>query len=125
MILVQLMFIAAMAIFAGSFLSFPVACLLVFVLLPFGLAGDYLADAAGSMGVDLGATLCRYVVTALRWLVPNFDSLSPSEALVGGLAIPWDLPGLAPVAYAMAGILAVLGGACLIWRSRELARVQV
>ena len=37
MILVQLMFVAALAVFAGTFLGFAVASLLVFAILPFGL----------------------------------------------------------------------------------------
>jgi hypothetical protein len=125
MILVQLMFIAAMGTFAGSFLGFAVASLLVFVLLPFGLAQDWLQSAVGAMDPGVMAIFSKAVMFAGSLLVADLEKLSPASSLVGGLIIPWDFAGLRVALYALGGTAALLGLACAIFHKRELAKVQV
>lgn len=125
MIVVQLMFIAAMGTFAGSFLGFAVASLLVFVLLPFGLAQNWLQSAVGSLDPGVIAFFSKLVMFIGSLLVADLEKLSPASSLVGGLVIPWDLAGLRVALYALGGTVALLGLACVIFHKRELARVQV
>ena len=125
MILVQLMFIAAMGTFAGSFLGFAVASLLVFVLLPFGLAQNWLQTAANSMDPGVMTYFSQVIVFVMSLLVANLEKLSPSSSLVGGVMIPWDFAGLRVTWYALGGTAVLLAFACAIFHKRELARVQV
>jgi hypothetical protein len=125
MILVQLMFIAALGTFAGSFLGFAVGSLLVFVLLPFGLAQNWLQVAANSMEPGLMTYFSQAIVFIMSLLVADLEKLSPSSSLVGGLMIPWDFAGLRVAWYALGGTAVLLGIACAIFHKRELARVQV
>jgi hypothetical protein len=124
MIMVQLMFIAALGTFAGSFLGFAVASLLVFVLLPFGLAQTWLQTAAGSMEPGVIAWFSQVVMFIGSLLVADLEKLSPASSLVGGLIISWDFAGLRVALYALAGTGALLGLACAIFHKRELAKVQ-
>jgi hypothetical protein len=125
MIMVQLMFIAAMGTFAGSFLGFAVASLLVFVLLPFGLAQEWLQTAVSYMDPGVMAFFSKVVMFAGSLLVADLEKLSPASSLVGGLIISWDFAGLRVALYALGGTAALLGLACAIFHKRELAKVQV
>jgi hypothetical protein len=113
-------FMAALAVLAGTFLSFPVACLVCFATLPFSLARDFLADAV-SYEANTFASMALRVMSAL---LPDLGNYAPSQALVAGMNIAW--PALAAQA-ASAGLLAAaaLAIACVIYHRRELARVQI
>jgi len=125
----QLMFLAALGTLAGSFLSFSVGSLVCFVVLPFSLARGFLSQAValprGGEGVDPFTFAGHYVFKLMAVLLPDFTSVSPADALVGGMNIAWD------VLTSQVGINVVvrcglaLALACVIFHKRELARVQV
>lgn len=125
LILVQMMFLAAMGIFAGSFLGFSVATILVFGLLPFALLRGFLVDSISSMPPDLAGEITRLIFVILSSLLPNLEGLSPSDRLVGGLHIAFDFESLKPVWWSLVGMGLILAATCVVFRKRELARVQV
>ncbi len=132
LIFVQLAFLAALAVLAGSFVSFSVACLLCFVLMVFMVARDYLVGAVSSRAamVEFGifARFSQIVVKTMNVLLPDFARTSPAEALVEGMMIPWWGAGsLGETSLLALGLQTtlLLVIACLIFRKRELARVQV
>lgn len=125
MILVMLMFIAALGVAAGTFLGFPVASLLVLVLLPFGLARKWLGEAVAAMEPDAIGYLSRAIVYLMNLAIPDIGSLTPGSALASGLAVPYELGTMRTVWFSLAGIALVLAMACVIFRKRELATVQV
>jgi hypothetical protein len=124
-ILVELAFIAALSIFAGSFLGFAVASLTVFVLLPFSFLRAFLADAQTQMPPDFIGYIVRAIMSVMTLLLPDLERFSPTSNLVSGLAIPWDHGTLGAMTFALTGIGLVLAFACLIFHKRELARVQL
>ncbi len=135
LILIQLMFIAAIGAVMGSFLSFPVGSLACFGMLPFGLARRWLDEAvhmpAGTEYDNPFIALGRIIFAIMTLLLPDLESTSPAGALTDGTYIAWGmglpdetavLGALGPMA---ARIVVSLAIACLIFSRRELARVQV
>ncbi len=130
LILVQVMFLAGVAVFAASFMTFPVACLASFAVLPFALAREFLA---ASVKLPSTSPLTTSPLTALghgvyrimQVLTPDFADTMPGADLVDALHIGWGFVGeIAAVTVVLrTGLLLLL--ACLIYRYRELARVQV
>jgi hypothetical protein len=130
LILLQLAFLAAVGVFAGSFLSFQVGCLFAFSMLPFSLARSFLTDAvkipaAGLAATDFLTWLGHYLVKGMSILLPDFASTWPSNSLVYGLYISWSQLGQTAALTIAVRCAAVLGLGCLIFWKRELARVQV
>ncbi len=130
LILVQVAFLAAVGVLAGSFLSFAVGCLVTFMFLPFSVAREFLVEAVRrspgiSEPMDPIIAVGHYVVKVMTFLLPDFSSTDASQTLVRGMFLPWTTLG------ASIGLNVVLRGglvlllACLIFQRRELARVQV
>jgi len=128
LVMIQLAFLAGVGIFAGSFLSFPVACLICFTVLPFSLARGFLAEAvelSNVHGLDAVFRASRYVFKAMTFLMPDLASTSPGDSLVGGLNVDWGVLGWTAAATLLARTSPFLAAACAIFHRRELARVQV
>ncbi len=124
---VKLAFLAAVAIAASTFLSFPVACLLALGVL-------FAAESAGFLGTALqeygarrpGAgpdplrVLIQAIASPIAWMFQIYADLKPTEKLVDGRLLSWSsLLGATGVIGAWA--LAVLAAGVLVFRSRELA----
>lgn len=128
MLLLQ-MFLAAMAMLTGSWLSFPVACLWCFVLYAMGLMASFITDAMSTKRVvDVGSALKKagsQTVETLLYLLPDFQRATPAGRLVDGLLIPWTEVGWAAVTFVAIWTSLCLAAAGLILRRRELARVIV
>lgn len=126
--MIQLAYIAALGALAGSFLVFPVGCLLVFSLLPFSLFREYLTEAVKmtrSGQLEWYIWPGRVLVHSLAGLLPDLESASAGRWLVDGMYIPWSFVGEVALWTFVVRTVFVLALACLIFRSRELARVQV
>lgn len=123
----QLVFLAAVGILAGSVLSFQVACLMCFTMLPFSLARSFLVEAVkytpGYNDWVTGAG--HYLVAVMTLVLPDFASTWQSDMLVDGLMLPWQQVGQTGVVTIAIRCLLVLAVACYLFRRRELARVQV
>jgi len=128
LMLCQLAYLAAASVFAGSFVSFPVACLLCFVLVPFSLSRAFMVDSVRLLaGVDVDALTwaAHYTYKPLNLLLPDFARTMPGDRLVDGMDMSWSFVGNTALAdIAIRASLALLI-ACLIFHRRELARVQV
>ncbi|MEC9373396.1 MAG: hypothetical protein VYC34_06100 [Planctomycetota bacterium] len=125
---IKLGFIAAIAIAASSFLSFPVACLM-------GLVTLFAAETAGFLMHSLNeypffnpvtgewdplGTFFRAPSLPVAYAFQSFSELNPTERLVDGRLIAWGevIKGAAIIGL---WILGVLGIGWLIFRKRELA----
>ena len=123
-------FLAALGVLAGTFLSFPVACLFCFGSLPFSIAREFLADSTkisddGIAQTDLFNVLGHYVLKGLSALLPDFARTSPADSLVDGMYISWLSLGMTAAIVVAAQTAILLIVACLIFRKRELASIQV
>jgi hypothetical protein len=120
LMLFQLAFLAALGVFFGSFLSFPVGSFACMVLLVNGWMLSWLAEhVSGQAGVVGG--MGALTVTVLGFILPDFGQTSPAQSLVNGLAITWPtVAGVGAMTVAIRTGLVLLGGS-LIFQSRELA----
>jgi len=138
MILIQMMFLAGVGILTGSFLSFSVAFVVSLLVLPLGLMRGFLTDAvrvptdafggvegAGETLERVGLVLANYMVRLVNAVLPDFSSAMPGDSLVDGMLISWSQLGAVSLYAVGVRVTIALGVACLVFRKRELARVQV
>jgi len=132
LMLMGLMFLAALGVFAGSALSFPVGCLVCFILLWIATTLRFLTEAV-NLGLDFpskGQSMLIYEVGfyllgLMKVLLPDLASALATSFAVEGLAIPWRyFASTAALTVGVRGLI-LLALACWIFHRRELARVQV
>lgn len=121
---IQLVFLAALAVFLASFLSFPVAAMTVLVLLSSGMLLGWLTESI-QWGDTFANTIGAYMLMVVKLFMPSLAETSPSDTLVDGIYISWPVVGkTAALAVGVRGVVYLLAG-CLIFQRRELAKVQV
>lgn len=128
LILVQLMFLAAAGVFAATFLSFPVACLVVLAALPLGMAMEFMTTATTASRVEAHPVMKQVggaALSVVKVLLPDLSDTSPSRALVGGMDVAWRAVGRTAGLVLGLRSSVVLAAGCLVFTRRELARVQV
>ena len=125
LLMFQLAYLGAVAVFAASFLTFPVACLLTFSLLPFSIGGQFLRDAVNPDFLPTALSGSYWIVKVMTWVLPNFLETSPGRWLVDGMAIPWSFVGETALLTVCVRTVPLLLLSCLIFWRRELAKVQV
>ncbi len=129
LIFCQLVFLAAMGVFFGSFLSFSVAVLAAMVLLMCGVMAEWLSDAV-QLSAEGEVNVVGMAGSLVLWLteiiMPNLGETSPADKLVDGIYIPW-WKGLGVTALwgVVVRTTIYLAVGCLIFHKRELAKVQV
>ena len=133
-ILVRLMFLAAVGVFCGTFISFPVACMVCLAIFLAGLMGDFTLEATklGHLSQRDALSYVSYGITrGIFFVLPNLPIVhSPGGNLRDGLKIRWHAPDSdggdgRTAAWTALRAAIVLTLAALIFRHRELARVQV
>lgn len=119
--------LAVIAIWSGTFLSFPVACLVAFSVFLLAEGSGFLADAAYQFGtVDQQGNVqwwkvpVYYFTSFISWVFRFYSDLRPTSDLVQGKMVPWSsvLGGLGVVAV-VSSLLYLT--AASIFRKRELA----
>ncbi len=128
LVLFRCAFLAGLGVLAASFLSFHVACLMCFVLYVIALGRGFMTKAvvlSRAGGDDLLMLVGHYVMKAMSVVLPDFARSSPVDSLVDGMYISWGFFGETLIATVAFRGMIVVGLACLIFRRRELARVQV
>jgi hypothetical protein len=151
-ILFRLMFLAAAGVLLGVFLSFPIACLVCLIFLGLGMMSGFIQEAT-KIGTWTGANpttldhLSHSLVQFVFFFLPTFSQSRPADALVEGTVISagdvireflvsfqrsgpesnrlWRALGLEVQAGAGLRAWLCLGLGWLIFRRRELAKVQV
>jgi hypothetical protein len=133
--LVQVMYVAALGVLAGSAFSFPVGVLMCFFLLPFGMAREWISQSvttpAGTEFDSWYTVFGRQIYRVMSILLPDLETASAAGPLTDGMAIAWGLGGidqigvLSSAAPTAVRIAVCLGLAFLVFHKRELARVQV
>jgi hypothetical protein len=125
LIFIRLIFLAALAVFAGSFLSFPVAILLCLSVFTMANMSGFIGESYKEMGAQSGGGLYSYCLKPLIMLLPEFDQVSPSKFLVPARLLSWPL--LAWLGFTTICLktlpLAILS--LLIFTYREIAKVVV
>lgn len=126
-LLVKLGFLCMLAIWASSFLSFPVACLVAFGVFLMAEGSSFLLVASENFRIvdDAGKTVqWRYALSqftaAVGTLFEIYGDLKPTTKLVEGVLLSWGgvLKGMAVLGIWTAALFAI---AVAIFRRRELA----
>ena len=132
---VRLAALAAVACFAATFLSFPVACLASLTILVGASLGPFLAMALQyftpppletiegfgqmlSWGID---SFIRTVASSLVYMLGSFGEFPAVERLVQGRLIGWDMVWRSMLQLGAAWCLPTLALGWLILRNRQLA----
>ncbi len=125
---IKLGFIAAVAIAAATFLSFPVACLLALLVLFAAETAGYLLESlheqyplvnfAGEF--DPVALLMNAVAYPIAFVFQTYNDINPSERLVDGRLVSWFSVLRALLTLGVWSALSLFFG-WLIFRKRELA----
>ncbi len=123
----KLSFLAMLAVWAGTFLSFPVACLVSFGTFVTAEGASFLtkaleyyntADEHGN--IDIFAVVVHAISSVVAGIFRLYSDLKPTEKLVDGLRLPWSdvAIGTVVLAGATAALYAI---AVFTLRKRELA----
>ncbi|MCC6425262.1 MAG: ABC transporter permease [Phycisphaerales bacterium] len=123
----KLSFLAMLAVWAGTFLSFPVACLVSFGTFITAEGASFLrkaleyyntVDEQGNVSVF--AVVVRAISVAVANVFKLYSDLKPTEKLVEGLRLPWS--DVAVGAMVLAGATFILYAlAVYTLKKRELA----
>lgn len=123
---IKLAFIAAVGVTLGSFLGFPVACLVSLSILFMAESASYLNESLEyytsitKEGIDYVAVAARVIAVPVGWIFSVYSELQPTENLVSGRLVAWTTL-LRSLAVLGAWTIAVLSLGWLIFRQRELA----
>ncbi|HPD48231.1 MAG TPA: hypothetical protein P5279_15835 [Anaerohalosphaeraceae bacterium] len=119
LIALRLVFLAALGVFASTWLSFPVAFLLAVTIFMPAMIRGFIAESFESIG-NIGIILKQ-----ILWLLPQFDGeANPTHYMVMGRLLRWGtlvVTGL--VVLIKAGALTAFG--MWIFGSREIAKTAV
>lgn len=154
MIWIQLCFLAMFGLMAGTFLGFPVACVLCLLVFSAATIGGFLTESlryyvsipkTSVTFSEQAHVILKSFVTFLGdgkiWdaakiviglvgkffvmLIPPFHEYNPVPLVTDGRLIPYDRLGAAAVWVGFVATGACAVVACIIFRMRELARVVV
>lgn len=120
LLLVQFAFLAAIGVFAGSFLSLPIGCLVCFSVLPLSVSREFLADAApflwsleevsekGHIGTAVGLFLLGSLAMGAGAYVLSHKGMAKNRPFLRWLlGLPLMLGGFAALAWPSALLLAL------------------
>ena len=124
LIFVRLVFLAALAVFAGSFLSFPVAILLCLSVFTMANMSGFIGESYQGVGAQPGG-LYSYCLKPLIMLLPEFDQVSPSKFLVPARLLSWSLLAWLGFTTVCLKALPLAIMSLLIFTYREIAKVIV
>ncbi|MCW8129415.1 MAG: hypothetical protein KIS92_03445 [Planctomycetota bacterium] len=128
----KLGFLAMFGLAAATFLSFPVAALMTLAVFVVAAASGFLIDALAYFGDNERSETLKSATSAVRWtglllaeILGPYSRYAPAPKIVDGRYIPFgDVLGCAAsIGLVWTGLSAAV--AWLIFRARELARVQV
>jgi len=127
----KLAFLAMLGLVAATFLGFPVACLLALLVYAAASMSPYLTESLRSFGNNPADTLgmieaaMKYIASGVTALVSKYADYQATTKVVDGRLFSWEAAGgcLLWIGVVWTGLVGTLGW--LIFRRRELARVQV
>jgi hypothetical protein len=127
----KLCFLAVLGLFAGSFLSFPVASLATLVVFVTASASGYLLESLQSYAeyeakeqLGWATALMRWMATGMARLLSRYAHFSINEKLAAGRLVSWSmvLSCLGWIGAVWCGVTGFL--AWRIFQARELGREQ-
>jgi hypothetical protein len=125
LLLIRLIFLAALGVTLTTWLSFPVAMLGCLVVFGIGTINGFIVESIEGLGFGIGMVY-QFTVHPLLLLLPRFDGdFSPTKYIISGRAIHWlFLLKVAGETIGLKSLLLMLFG-MLVFRSREVAKTAV
>ncbi len=126
--LLKLSFLAMLSVTLASFLSFPVACLVVFTIFAAGSVGPFLASSVDEYRIRTDSTTLKAFERTVKFIagsteaaVRGFGDAAANGPLVEGRLVSWSLVlrTFALLGLAWSGVLLLIGA--FIFRRKELA----
>jgi hypothetical protein len=124
LIFIRLVFLAALAVFAGSFLSFPVAVLLCLAVFTMANMSGFINESFEFLGENINKVY-YYSLKQIINLLPGFDQDSPSKFLVPARLISWSLMAKLGFLTVCVKALPLALLSLVIFGLREIAKVIV
>jgi hypothetical protein len=124
LIFVRLVFLAALAVFAGSFLSFPVAVLLCLAVFTMANMSGFIGESFDSFGEKVNKVY-YYTLKPFIGLLPEFDKYSVSKYLVPARLLSWSLLARQSFMTLCLKTLPLVLLSLVIFTYREIAKVIV
>lgn len=125
LMLIRLVFLAALGVTLTTWLSFPVAILVCMIVFSAGLVNGFIVDSIDSLGSGIGL-IYMFTVKPLLGLLPRFDGeFNPGSYIVSGRMIRWLF--FLKAAGETIGLksLVLLAFGMLVFRRREVAKSSV
>lgn len=122
MILVRLVFLAALGVSVSTWLSFPVAVLICLVAYASGMINGFILESLKSLSLTLDI-LYRLTIRPILWFLPKFDEqFNPTAYLVEAKSLGWLFLAQAwgITAFIKSGILLVFG--MWVFHNREISK---
>ncbi len=125
--LAGIIFLATLGIACGTFLSFPIACLVSISVFFIGIAANFLSEAIDMLSSDKGILekIERFITFIAIRLVPELDLSRYTSALIDGRLIDWNMT-LWHIGW-LIGVNSLLLAifAIIVFERRELGKVIV
>lgn len=124
LILLRLLFLAALATLAATFLSFPTALLFCLVVFFTGTISGFCLESFDFVGENL-SKFYTYTIRPIVQLLPQFDKFSPTKFLVPARLLSWSLLAKVVVSLICIKAIILLLLAILIFKFREIAKIVI
>jgi hypothetical protein len=124
LIFVRLVFLASLAVFAGSFLSFPVAILLCMAVFTMANMSGFIGESFDVVGGNVSLVYTWFLQPILS-LLPHFDKFGSSQFLVPARLLSWSLLAWLGFSTLCLRALLLVILSLLIFTYREIAKVIV
>jgi hypothetical protein len=122
----KLAFLAAVAITASTFLSFPVAAMISFGVLLIAEGASFVWEALNYYDAEVDGKLVLYrlvirlISLPIAWTFKHYSEITPVQSLANGTLVPWTTVLWAVILLGGTSVLLYLAGVA-IFRRRELA----
>ena len=124
LIFIRLIFLAALAVFAGSFLSFPVAILLCLSVFTMANMSGFIGESYDVVGGEPNA-IYSYVLKPFIMFLPEFNKLAPANFLVPARLLSWPVLAWDCLTTICLKTLPLALMSLLIFTYREIAKVII
>jgi hypothetical protein len=124
LILLRVVFLAALGILSASFLSFPVAMLLCLVVFFTASISGFILESFDFLSKDVSGVY-HYIVKPLILLLPQFDKINPTNFLVPARLLSWSLLGEAATSMICVRVMILFLLALLIFSYKEIAKTII
>ena len=125
LIFAKLIFLGALGILSATFLSFPVAIMLCFLVFFTGTISGFVLDSFDMILSDNVSMIYSYSIKLLIQAFPQFDKFNAAKYIVSAALLDWSSLGKAFAGMVFIRSTILVGLSLLIFRGKEIAKIIV